>query len=108
MGSLHSVWMLYLSNLGLSIPRISEDDGNNDDSSASVRSEMNAAMRELTTIIWKAGGFRFRHKSTTFSSFRYHYQCSQDLKNVKEYQLKVNDEKQRDGTRMNDFHAKIN
>ena len=35
------------------------------------------AMKEILTIIWQQGGFRFVHKCTT-SNMTYHYYCSQD------------------------------
>jgi hypothetical protein len=41
--------------------------------------EINAAMRDLSKIIRKEGGSRFRHTATNLSqNLSYQYHCSQD------------------------------
>ncbi|KAJ6019708.1 ATP-dependent DNA helicase PIF1 [Penicillium canescens] len=67
------------------------------------RSEMNGAMRDLTDLIWKRGGFRFTHMGTNFQSCTYQYHCSQDLMRAKSYRPMVEVGKQRDGRRMTRF-----
>lgn len=80
------------------------------DRGACHRSELNAAMRELTEIIWKQGGFRFTHTGTNFQSCTYQYHCSQDLMHAKGYRSNVEADKQRDGRRMARFpcQSKLN
>jgi hypothetical protein len=74
------------------------------------RSEINAAMRDLSEIIWKEGGFRFTHTGTNLESFTYKYHCSQDVMHAKSHQSTVEAEKQRDGRRMARFpcNSKLN
>ena len=62
-------------------------------------------MRELSDIIWKAGGFRFKHTGTN-QNFAYTYHCSQDLMHARSYQSAVEAEKQRDGRSMARFPCK--
>ena len=66
---------------------------------ATTRSELNVAMRELSEIIWKEGGFRFKHMRTN-QNFAYTYHYSQDLMHTRSYQSTVEAEKQRDGGSM--------
>jgi hypothetical protein len=72
------------------------------------RSELNTAMRDLTEIIWKEGGFRFKHTGSTLQNSTYQYRCSQDLIHTQSYQSTA--EKQRDGRRMARFpcESKLN
>lgn len=58
---------------------------------------MNVAMRDLTEIIWREGGFRFKHTGTNFQSCTYGYNCSQDLVHARSHQQIVELDKQRDG-----------
>lgn len=58
-----------------------ENDSNNIEAFPS--SEMNVAVRDLTDIIWKEGGFRYKHTGTNFQSSTYGYHCSQDLAHSK-------------------------
>ncbi|KAA8641707.1 uncharacterized protein ATNIH1004_011843 [Aspergillus tanneri] len=89
---------------------VANGDGDDIDRNTLLRSEVNAAMHDLGVVIWKAGGFRFRHTGTNFQSFTYKYHCSQDLMHVKNYQSTVEEEKQRDGRRMARFpcQSKLN
>ena len=75
-----------------------------------TRSEVNAAMRNLSEIIWKEGGFRFRHTATNGENYTYQYRCSQDIMHAKSYQSTAEGEKQRDGRRMARFpcQSKLN
>ena len=66
----------------------------------SQRSQLNAAMADLAEIIWKEGGFRFRHTATTHKTLTFSYNCSQDAKFVDKYESKVAPEKRRDASRM--------
>jgi hypothetical protein len=81
--------------------------GNND---TFPRSEVNVAMRNLIEIIWKEGGYRFRHTATNGENGTYQYRCSQDIMHAKHYQSRVEVEKQRDGRRMARFpcQSKLN
>jgi hypothetical protein len=67
-------------------------------------------MRDLSEIIWKQGGFRFRHTGTNLQIFTYQYRCSQDLIHAQSYQSAVESERQRDGRRMARFpcQSKLN
>ena len=69
---------------------------------------MNAVMRDLSEIIWKQGGFRFKHAGTTPQSLTYKYNCSQDMAHTQSPQSTA--EKQRDGRRMARFpcQSKLN
>jgi hypothetical protein len=80
------------------------------DRDAFPRSEVNAAMRDLSEIIWKEGGFRYTHPGTNFQSYTYKYHCFQDLMHAKSYQSTVEEVKQRDGRRMARFpcQSKLN
>lgn len=60
-------------------------------------------MRDLTEIIWREGGFRFKHTGTNFQSCTYGYNCSQDLVHARSHQQIVELDKQRDGRRMQRF-----
>ncbi|KAL1973374.1 hypothetical protein VTN31DRAFT_6009 [Thermomyces dupontii] len=66
----------------------------------SQRSQLNAAMADLAEIIWKEGGFRFKHTATTHQTLTFSYNCSQDAKFVDKYESKVAPEKRRDASRM--------
>lgn len=68
-------------------------------------SRLNAAMREISTIIWREGGFRFRHLSTNSIHLTYLYRCSQDSEYAPKYDTKVPEEKRRDGRRMARFQC---
>jgi hypothetical protein len=83
------------------------ENGNND---AFPRSEVNATMRDLIEVIWKEGGFRFRHTATNGENCTYQYRCSQDIMHAKSYQSTAEGEKQRDGRRMTRFpcQSKLN
>ncbi|KAJ5145757.1 uncharacterized protein N7515_000321 [Penicillium bovifimosum] len=72
----------------------------------SPESELNAAMRYLTEIIWKEGGFRFTPPEATAPGLQnstYTYHCSQDAMHTKGDQSTEELEKQRDGRRMDRF-----
>ena len=60
-------------------------------------------MRDLIEVIWKEGGFRFRHTATNGENCTYQYRCSQDMMHAKIYQSTAEGEKQRDGRRMTRF-----
>lgn len=68
-----------------------------------LKSELNVAMRDLNEIIWRKGGFRFKHVSTNSQALVYTYHCSQDLARAKPYQSEVEPEKRREGKRMERF-----
>jgi MULE transposase domain len=70
------------------------------------RSEINAAMRDLNEVIWREGGFRFKHTATHGDSLTYQYRCSQDQAHAKCDQFKREVEKRRDGRRMTRFSCK--
>jgi hypothetical protein len=82
---------------------LAKHDGNATDRGTLLRTELNAAMHDMSVIIWKEGGFRFRHTGTNFQSLTYQYHCSQDSMHVKSYRSAVEEEKQRDGRRMTRF-----
>lgn len=63
-------------------------------------------MWDLSEIIWKEGGFRFRHTGTNLQNFTYKYHCSQDLMHAQSYQSTVEAEKQQDGRSMARFQCK--
>ena len=67
-------------------------------------------MRDLIEVIWKEGGFRFRHTATNGENCTYQYRCSQDMMHAKIYQSTAEGEKQRDGRRMTRFpcQSKLN
>ena len=88
----------------LNIPENARGDGNN--SAMFPKLEVNAAMRDLSEIIWKEGGFRFRHTATNSRNLTYQYHCSQDQAHAKAHQSMVETEKQRDGRRMVRFPCK--
>jgi hypothetical protein len=69
--------------------------------------EINAAMRDLSKIIRKEGGSRFRHTATNLSqNLTYQYHCSQDQAHAKTHQSMIATEKQRDDRRMVPFSCK--
>lgn len=70
-----------------------------------LKSELNVAMRDLNEIIWREGGFRFKHASTNSQALVYTYHCSQDLARAKPYQPEVEPEKRREGKRMERFQC---
>ena len=67
-------------------------------------------MRDLIEVIWKEGGFRFRHTATNGENCTYQFRCSQDMMHAKIYQSTAEGEKQRDGRRMTRFpcQSKLN
>ncbi|KAK9443862.1 ATP-dependent DNA helicase PIF1, partial [Metarhizium brunneum] len=83
--------------------RLTNHDGDDTARGTLLRTELNTAMHDVSVIIWKEGGFRFRHTGTNFQSLSYQYHCSQDSMRVKSYQSRVEEEKQRDGRRMTRF-----
>lgn len=78
----------------------------NPDSETSPLAALSAALRDLTEIIWKEGGFRFKHKGSNLQSLTYTYRCSQDLAHVQGYHSNVDLERRRDGRRMMRFDCK--
>lgn len=94
--------------INFSLLRVQDMNGHakNTDSDAFPRIEINAAMRDLSKIIWKEGGFRFTHTGTNLESFTYKYHCSQDLMHAKNQPCTTEVGRQRDGRRMARFSCK--
>ena len=65
-------------------------------------------MRDLSEIIRKQGGFRFKHTGKTPQSLTYKYNCTQDVAHAQSHQSAA--EKQRGGRRMTRFpcQSKLN
>lgn len=72
------------------------------DDGGSTREPINEAMRQLTEIVWKEGGFRFYHRKTkTDSGLMYEYYCSQD----QDREMKSQSEGKHDVQRMQRFQC---
>lgn len=77
----------------LRVLELAKHDGNDTGRGTLLRTEMNAAMHDMSVMIWKEGGFRFRHPGINFQSLTYQYHCSQDSMHVKSYRSTVEEEK---------------
>ena len=83
--------------------RPNESSEGNPDSESSLIATLNVLLGDLTEIIWKEGGFRYRHKGTTVQSLTFTYRCCQDRAHAANYQSTVDHQWRRDGRRMTRF-----
>lgn len=75
-----------------------------DDRSLIDRAAMANAIKKLAEMIWKKGGFRFRHRKTHWNDRTYIYYCSQDAGSS----LNSVAQGRRDAPQIERFRAKVN
>ncbi|KAL1956391.1 hypothetical protein VTO42DRAFT_7374 [Malbranchea cinnamomea] len=104
---LHTSYTFNLDNLPVKFGdfrrRPKESSEGNPDSEKLLMATLNVLLGDLTEIIWKEGGFRFRHKGTNSQSLTFTYRCCQDRAHATRYQSTVDPQWRRDGRRMTRF-----